>query len=140
MQGRPPAALAVVCLVVLIGCADDPAPRDPPPQADWWLDGPADDDELDLAVYGGEEGCHAYRGVDVTEFEDEVRITAHVDVIGDADCVGPRQVERVVVPLAEPLSDRDLTGCAAPEQGGLRDPRVTDHDEVSDCRGRTPPR
>lgn len=140
MRAGHRAALAAAIAILVLGCGDESLPpmRDVAQHADWWLAAPAGDAEVVLDVYAGEDGCHAYRGVDVTEFEDEVRITAHVDFIGDAGCVGGRQVERVDVPLAEPLDDRALTGCRAPEQG-LRDPKLEDHDETGDCRDRRGP-
>ena len=136
------ATRAVVVLALLVAACDDeppaPAPRPAERLADWWLDQPPRATQVDLVVFAGEADCDAYRGVDVTEFEDEIRVTARVDAIGGADCRGERRTETVEVPLAEPVGDRALTGCVAPE-GDLRHPELDDHDEVTDCRDRRPP-
>ena len=106
--------------------------------ADWWLADPPDAEQVDLVVFAGASGCDAYRGIEVIEFEDEIRITARVDAIGGADCEGEPHTQTVEVPLAEPVGERLLTGCVAPE-GDLRHPDLDDHDVVGDCRERTPP-
>lgn len=131
----------MVVLALLAGACDDdppPVPRPAERLADWWLADAPRADQVDLEVFAGEDGCDAYRGVDVTEFEDEIRITARVDAIGGADCQGEPRTVIVEVPLAEPVGERVLTGCVAPE-GDLRHPGLGDHDEVTDCRDRVPP-
>ena len=54
----------------------------------------------------------AFHGVEISEDDDRVRITARVRCTSSDDCPAADSVRDVVVELQEPLGDRELTGCS----------------------------
>jgi hypothetical protein len=102
---RAAGAALLAVLAATAGCSDGDRPTD------WTLRAPPDGNVLELRVAVGSSSCNEFAGVDVREREDEVRIIARLDRTGGPDCTSDDSVHDVDVELAEPVGDRELTGC-----------------------------
>ena len=106
--------VGIVLLLVLIGGGVVLLTRDTAGErsASWLLreEPSSTRSELQVLVLVG-DSCNEYRRIEVDESDTEVRLDAIVHNSGAADCASVLRTREVTVELAEPLGERNLTGC-----------------------------
>ncbi|MBJ7308311.1 MAG: hypothetical protein JHC63_10700 [Acidimicrobiia bacterium] len=100
------------CFAMLLtagGCSSD-AQRTVAP-VHWDLNAIIEPTTLRIASYIGSSSCDAFDSFKVVETDDQVEITVLVSSKQPGPCTMDMRIESIDVVLAEPLGERELTGC-----------------------------
>lgn len=77
----------------------------------WDLNAIIEPTTLRIAGYIGSSSCDAFDSFKVVETDDQVEITVLVSSKQPGPCTMDMRIELIDVVLAEPLGERELTGC-----------------------------
>lgn len=105
-------AIAAGCFAMLLtagGCSSD-AQRTVAP-VHWDLNAIIEPTTLRISGYIGSSSCSAFDSFKVVETDDQVEITVLVSSKQSGPCTMDMRIESINVVLAEPLGERELTGC-----------------------------
>jgi hypothetical protein len=104
------AVFGFIAIVIVMSSCSSTAERTIAP-VHWDLNAIIEPTTLKIAGYIGSSSCDAFDSFKVVETDEQVEITVLVSSKQPGPCTSDMRIESIDVVLAEPLGERELTGC-----------------------------